>query len=67
MLKLGFSCIEVVSSKTGKPFLRFHGRAKDIAENLGIFRTALTLSHEKDLAIAMAVALTKGVEANAEA
>lgn len=57
---IGFSSVEVVNDGSGKPFLHFLGRAKQRAADLGIYKADLSLSHEKDLAIAMAVALTDG-------
>jgi holo-[acyl-carrier protein] synthase len=57
---IGFSSVEVVNDESGKPFLNFLGRAKQRAADLGIYRADISLSHEKDLAIAMAVALTDG-------
>ncbi len=58
LFDIGFSSIEVVNKETGKPFLNFRGRAKAKADDLGIYRADISLSHEKDIAIAMAVALT---------
>ena len=57
---IGFSSVEVVNDGSGKPFLKFMGRAKQRAADLGIYKADISMSHEKDLAIAMAVALTDG-------
>ncbi len=58
VFRIGFSSVEVVNEKSGKPSLSFHGRAKQAASSLGIYETDLSLSHEKDITIAVAVALT---------
>jgi holo-[acyl-carrier protein] synthase len=47
--------IEVVREPGGKPSLRFHGRAAEIAAALGVARTALSLTHSGDLAMASVV------------
>jgi len=60
LFDIGFSSVEVVNEGMGKPFLRFSGRARLRADDLGIYMADISLSHEKDLAIAMAVALTDG-------
>jgi holo-[acyl-carrier protein] synthase len=47
--------IEVVREPGGKPSLRFHGRAAEIAAALGVAHTALSLTHSGDLAMASVV------------
>jgi holo-[acyl-carrier protein] synthase len=47
--------IEVVREPSGRPTLRFHGRAAQIAERLGIVRSALSLTHTGELALASVV------------
>ena len=59
LTKVGFSEVEVGISESGKPFIIFHGRARDLAQALGILSVDLSLSHEKDMAIAMAVGLVQ--------
>ena len=44
--------IEVVREPGGKPSLRFHGRAAQIAGRLGVVRSALSLTHTAQLAMA---------------
>ena len=44
--------IEVVREPSGRPTLRFHGRAAQFAERLGVVRTALSITHTADLAMA---------------
>lgn len=47
--------IEVVREPGGKPSLRFHGRAAQIASHLGVVRSALSLTHTAQLAMASVV------------
>jgi holo-[acyl-carrier protein] synthase len=47
--------IEVVREPSGKPGLRFHGRAAQIAGMLGVVRSALSLTHTAQLAMASVV------------
>ena len=44
--------IEVVREPGGRPTLRFHGRAAEIAAALGVVRAALSLTHTAELAMA---------------
>lgn len=44
--------IEVSREPGGRPTLRFHGRAAQIAEHLGVAHTALSLTHTAELAMA---------------
>ena len=47
--------IEVVRLPGGRPTLRFHGRAAQIAAHLGVTRSALSLTHTTELAMASVV------------
>lgn len=47
--------IEVVRERSGKPSLRFHGRAAELAERLGVANTALSLTHTGQMAMASVV------------
>lgn len=47
--------IEVVREPSGKPTLRFHGRAAEIAASLGVARAALSITHTAHLAMASVV------------
>jgi holo-[acyl-carrier protein] synthase len=47
--------IEVVRALSGKPDLRFHGRAAQIAERLGVANAALSLTHSSGMAMASVV------------
>jgi len=59
MAGVGFLSVEVISAGSGKPALCFHGAAKQKAASLGIVNTDLSLSHEKNMAIATATALAR--------
>ena len=47
--------IEVVREASGRPTVRFHGRAAQIAERLGVARAALSITHTGELALASVV------------
>ena len=47
--------IEVVREPGGRPTVRFHGRAKQIAERLGGARAALSITHTAELATASVI------------
>lgn len=47
--------IEVVRERSGRPTLRFHGRAAQIAARLGVSNAALSITHTNDLAMASVV------------
>jgi holo-[acyl-carrier protein] synthase len=51
--------IEVVRAPGGRPTLRFHGRAAQIAAAMGVARSALSITHTAALAMA-SVALEDG-------
>lgn len=44
--------IEVVREPGGRPALRFHGRAAELAAAMGVVRAALSLTHTAELAVA---------------
>ena len=47
--------IEVVREPGGRPTLRFHGRAAQIAARMGVSRAALSITHTATLAMASVV------------
>lgn len=49
--------IEVVNEENGRPLLRLHGRAHQIASDKGLDNWQISLSHTKAQAIGMVVAL----------
>ena len=46
---------EVANLPSGRPTLRFHGRAAEIAMKLGVAHVALSITHTRDQALAMVV------------
>ena len=48
--------IEVLPDRRGKPVVHLHGRARRRAEELGLTEWAISLSHERQVAIAFVVA-----------
>jgi len=51
---IGWKDIEVERMPTGQPAVRLHGRAAERAEQLGMGRIALSITHESDYAVAVA-------------
>ena len=51
---IGWRDIEVERMPTGQPAVRLHGRAAERAEQLGMGRIALSITHESDYAVAIA-------------
>jgi holo-[acyl-carrier protein] synthase len=51
---IGWKDIEVERLPTGQPAVRLHGRAAARAEQLGMQRIALSITHESDYAVAVA-------------
>jgi len=51
---IGWKDIEVERMPTGQPAVRLHGRAAQRAEQLGMGRIALSITHESDYAVAIA-------------
>jgi len=51
---VGWRDIEIVRLPTGQPSVRLSGRALARAEQLGMTRVAVSISHERDYAVAIA-------------
>ena len=51
---IGWKDIEVQRLPTGQPAVRLHGRAAQRADQLGMGRIALSITHESDYAVAIA-------------
>ena len=51
---IGWRDIEIERLPTGQPSVRLHGRAAARAEQLGMERVAVSISHEGDYAVAIA-------------
>lgn len=54
-ISAGFRDIEVVTLSSGKPTLIFENKADDTAKNLGVKSANISLSDERDFAIAFVV------------
>jgi holo-[acyl-carrier protein] synthase len=57
----GFRHISVVNNHHGRPFLEFHGPAKQLVQSLGISGSHLSLSDEKDYAVAFVTLTAQAV------
>jgi holo-[acyl-carrier protein] synthase len=58
---VGWREIEIVRLPTGQPTIRLHDRALLRAEQLGMERVAVSISHERDFAVAIAFGIrTRG-------
>jgi holo-[acyl-carrier protein] synthase len=51
---IGWQDIEIERMPTGQPAVRLHGRAAGRAEQLGMERIAVSISHESEYAVAIA-------------
>jgi hypothetical protein len=51
---IGWRDIEIERLPTGQPAVRLHGRAAARAEQLGMGRIAVSITHESDYAVAIA-------------
>jgi holo-[acyl-carrier protein] synthase len=51
---IGWRDIEVVRLPTGQPSIKLHGRAAARAEQLGMGRIAISITHESEYAVAIA-------------
>jgi holo-[acyl-carrier protein] synthase len=51
---IGWRDIEIERMPTGQPAVRLHGRAAARAEQLGMVRIAVSITHEADYAVAVA-------------
>ena len=52
---IGFHDVEVVTLEGGRPELRLHGRAAELAEEKGVKSLHISISHERDMAGAMVI------------
>ena len=50
-----WKCFEVTHEPSGKPTITMHGRALEIAAQLGVSHVAVSLSHDDEYAIAQVV------------
>lgn len=59
---VGWREFEVTRRPGSRPELVLHGRAREIADGLGVTRLSLTLSHTRELALAVVAAEADAVE-----
>ena len=52
---VGWLDLEVAREPSGKPTMRLTGRAAEIATALGVARISLSLTHSKDIALAVVI------------
>ncbi|MBQ4076156.1 MAG: holo-ACP synthase [Mailhella sp.] len=52
---IGFHDVEAVTMEGGRPELRLHGRAKELADEKGVKKLHVSISHERDMAGAMVI------------
>ena len=64
---VGWRDVEVVRAPSGAPSPRLHGRARRRAERLGVTEIAITLSHSRDYAMVVAVAVRPDTPESLEA
>jgi holo-[acyl-carrier protein] synthase len=57
---LGWQTIEISTDPQGKPTVRLHGTAQQVAADLGVGEVLVSLTHSGALAVASAVALRRG-------
>lgn len=53
--KIGWQEIDITHDAWGKPFVQLSGRALALAQDMGVEKIHLSLSHSKECAMAMAV------------
>lgn len=53
---VGWRDIEVLPNRAGQPQVRLHGRAAARAEYLGLEELTVSISHERQMAVAVAIA-----------
>ena len=58
---IGFSDVSVTRNEAGRPEAQLSGRAREVADELGVREVALSLSYTHDVAVANAVAVTDEV------
>lgn len=49
--------IEILHLPSGQPVVKLHGQAKIVAEQLGLHTWSVSISHDRDTVVALAVAL----------
>ncbi len=59
---IGWRDIEIERMPTGQPAVHLHGRARQRAEQLGMERVAVSITHESDYAVAVAFGVRRAGE-----
>lgn len=54
--------IEIIHLPSGQPFINLYGQAKKVADQVGLTTWSVSISHDRDKAVAIAVAI--GQETN---
>ncbi len=54
----GWKDIEILSDSSGRPVVNLYGKAKEQATNLGLRGVAISLSHSREYAVAIAIGET---------
>ena len=54
---VGWTDVETLHHESGEPYVVLHGRARDIAEVLGLTQWAISQSHSQEMATAVVVAV----------
>ena len=54
---IGWHEAEVINGDSGKPDVRLHGRAAQLARELGLTQLSLSITHEREYAVAFVVAM----------
>lgn len=52
-----FRDVEVCQESSGKPYVRLHGRLRELSKELGVSGVFVSMSHSGDYAVAVAVLL----------
>ena len=50
-----WKCFEVASQPSGKPILRIHGRAAELASQMGVSNAHVSLTHDGGVAVAVVI------------
>jgi holo-[acyl-carrier protein] synthase len=50
-----WKCFEVASQPSGKPTLRIHGRAAELASQMGVSNAHVSLTHDGGVAVAVVI------------
>ena len=63
---IGLRDVSVTRDESGRPEVLLDGRAREIADEMGVREVALSLSYTHDVAVASAVAMTDEVRPKVE-